>query len=61
MGIFNEDGEKVADGKLASPSPDCNARVQVTGDDTGPLFVAVRLVGWQYMFGNYSVEVREDD
>ena len=30
-------------------------------NETGPLFVAVRFVGWQYMLGNYSVEVTEDD
>ena len=60
MGIFNDDGEKVKGGKTACASPGCKARVRVTAAETGPLFVAVRFVGWHWMFRDYTVEVNKN-
>ena len=60
MGIFNADGGKLKNSKLAGSSPNSKARVQVTAAETGPLFVAVRFVGWWWMFGDYTVEVTQD-
>ncbi len=34
--------------------------MRVTAAETGPLFVAVRFVGWHWMFGDYTVEVNQN-